>query len=290
MISPRGYAIQFALPISLPSPLSLPAPGWFQGDLHKQGLIRLAKLFAVFDAAPVLKLPQNKSRTVSVDLLLMVEKALEEAPPCPAHHDVVQKVDYLVTQHWMRLLLWQQAMSRGLLSSVSLFNSMRVTFPTYFARDILGSVAGIPADAFACGGEALVVSPTSDSSHSKLTRIDGSRLSSSKSNSLADVIFCSPETSDARANGIGPHDLLHTLYKTIAPCLEKRPLHLSLLRKKAGEVLLRSPARLELLDSWTDDEKCAKTVNQGYIALNQNQNPYQSTVKGNHRIRTTGIE
>lgn len=180
MISPRGYAIQFALPISLPSPLSLPAPGWFQGDLHKQGLIRLAKLFAVFDAAPVLKLPQNKSRTVSVDLLLMVEKALEEAPPCPAHHDVVQKVDYLVTQHWMRLLLWQQAMSRGLLSSVSLFNSMRVTFPTYLARDILGSVAGIPADAFACGGEALVVSPTSDSSHSKLTRIDGSRLSSSK--------------------------------------------------------------------------------------------------------------
>ncbi|KAH8819839.1 hypothetical protein F5884DRAFT_27498 [Xylogone sp. PMI_703] len=55
-----------------------------------------------------------------------------------------QKADVLVTQQWVRLLVWQCALRKGLLSSLSQNPSMTFKYPLEIASSLIGIVSRIP--------------------------------------------------------------------------------------------------------------------------------------------------
>jgi hypothetical protein len=94
-------------------------------------------LFVAFDRSSIPQFSRYRQFPVSTQRLVRVEKTLEEISPPSAPFEVVQRADFVVTKQWMRILLWQQAVSRGLLSSTSCIESMKFSFPAEVAQDLL---------------------------------------------------------------------------------------------------------------------------------------------------------
>lgn len=111
--------------------------------------MELGSLFVAFDlllqhASPygsdTAHLPSYK------ELLLAVCKTLTEDIPRPINYDSIQRADYHVTKQWMQTLLWQKAMSQGLLSSVSDTELMSFLFPSRIAQSLLASITTVSRD------------------------------------------------------------------------------------------------------------------------------------------------
>jgi hypothetical protein len=133
----RGYAIQHALPISSNNTISVPSLELYEGNIYAQGLVNLATLFVAFDSSCVPRFSRYGKFPLSSEQLMAVEKTLVDTPLPSPRFDIVQRLDFFVTKQWMRILLWQQAMSRGLLSSSSYAKSMTFLFPAQIASDLL---------------------------------------------------------------------------------------------------------------------------------------------------------
>jgi len=131
----RGYAIQYGLPISLQSTISLSSVGR-HGDVYVHGLVNLAELFAKFDSSSVPRFSRYKEFPISASGLVHIEHTLADTSPSLTRFDTVQRADFLVTKQWMRILLWQQAMSRRFLSSFG-NNFMTFAFPVQVTRELL---------------------------------------------------------------------------------------------------------------------------------------------------------
>lgn len=143
----RGYAIQHGFPISIQETIKLPVTCFKDYDVYGQGLIELASLFAAFDSQ-IRRTPRYSTETSPSDrhFLVAIHEALTQNTPRPANYDIVQRADYDFTKQWMRTLLWQQAMSSGLLSSRSDVQSMTFLFPSRIAQDLLASITMLSKD------------------------------------------------------------------------------------------------------------------------------------------------
>lgn len=64
----------------------------------------------------------------------------------PSHLSLttIQKADILVTQQWLRLIVWQSSMRQGLLSSVATDESMTFRYPLKIAHSLLSVVFSLP--------------------------------------------------------------------------------------------------------------------------------------------------
>lgn len=126
--------------------MKLPSGDCSGSDIHGEGLVELASLFAAFDSA-FHHAPGHVSGPSSSlsdkQLLVAVQNSLTMNRPRPTSYDPVRRADYCITKQWMKVLLWQQAMSRGLLSSGSDVESMDFLFPSLVAQDLLTSVEKI---------------------------------------------------------------------------------------------------------------------------------------------------
>lgn len=238
-VSERGYAIQHDLRACIQETINLPL-SYFNGqDIYAEGLIELGSLFVAFDSsfcyASHLGLPLPLS---DKQLLVTVHHSLITNVPRPFNYDPVRRADYFVTKQWMKVLLWQQAMSRGLLSSVSDAESLTFLFPSRIAQDLLSSIATISKnDLLPLGRDQLV----------KFFEV---------TNSLADVILCAPAASisawshrsshslSRECCRYGPADFLHGLFQTISPFLKDDKRLNDMLSQKAAEALLRAPSRI----------------------------------------------
>jgi hypothetical protein len=100
---------------------------------HVRGLIELARLFVTFD--------QCSDLIVSDELLLIAaETALQERSMCAENAALVRLADYCITREWMRTIIWQRALSLGLLSSLSSSALMTFSFPVQVGRDLLSAM------------------------------------------------------------------------------------------------------------------------------------------------------
>lgn len=66
--------------------------------------------------------------------------------PHPSHLSLtaIQKADILVTQQWLRLIVWQSSMRQGLLSSVAADESMTFRYPLKIAHSLLSVISSVP--------------------------------------------------------------------------------------------------------------------------------------------------
>lgn len=112
-------------------------------DKYGKGLIELATLFVAFDAffyrtaRYMRETAQSHSEKYR---LVAVQQSLRMIAPKLSEYDLVQRADYTITRHWMRILIWQQAMSQSLLSSYANHDSMTFLFPSQIAQEFLASI------------------------------------------------------------------------------------------------------------------------------------------------------
>ncbi|KAJ9273351.1 hypothetical protein DTO212C5_425 [Paecilomyces variotii] len=224
-VSERGYAMHLGLSPSYADIVKLPDASAISDNVHVQGLLELARLFVAFAQC----IASNSSYPFT-DKLVTTEDFLHGLSMQRDQAAFVRLADYHITKEWMRTIIWQQALSLGLLSSTSYNALMTFTFPSYVGRDLLSSLKDYNAeDLLPLGRDQLL----------KCFEV---------ANSLADTLLCNPAVSADSRFRLGPLEFLHGLYQKLSPFLEQDPILNSILRQKTAEALLRAPSRLWTLD------------------------------------------
>lgn len=107
-------------------------------DIHVQGLLDLVKLFVAFNQISVRRKPQDEIHPIVY--LTDTETKLSTLSFKLADQVSTRTADCHITREWMRTILWQEALSLGLLSSSSSLSVMTFSFPAQVSRDLLHSL------------------------------------------------------------------------------------------------------------------------------------------------------
>jgi len=77
--------------------------------------------------------------------------------PHPSHVSLtdIQKADILVTQQWLRLIVWQSSMRQGLLSSNAEDESMTFRYPLKIAHSLLKVISSLPTTSIEVHGMGI---------------------------------------------------------------------------------------------------------------------------------------
>lgn len=77
--------------------------------------------------------------------------------PHPSHLSLtdIQKADILVTQQWLRLIVWQSSMRQGLLSSHAEDESMTFRYPLKIAHSLLNVISSLPTTSIEVHGMGI---------------------------------------------------------------------------------------------------------------------------------------
>ena len=128
--------------------------------------------------------------SINRERLLLIQHALQRPLESPNCSNDIQKVDIVVSQHWMRSLAWKLSIQLGYVMLNSK-REMNVTYPLEIAQDALGGISRLSPEAFEVHGPGMEV---------KMYEI---------ANVLADSILCKPEEESSLL--VGPRDTLQSL-------------------------------------------------------------------------------
>ncbi|KAJ5168829.1 uncharacterized protein N7482_004423 [Penicillium canariense] len=223
-VSERGYALHLGLS---PSYRETPSLKFFEqgtpADIHVRGLVDLVKLFIAFD-----EISRHRKCTTKAGLitnLVETESKLSLLSLEIADTISTRTADCHITREWMRTIVWQEALSLGLLSSASSTDAMTFGFPAKVGHNLLQSLRLFTEeDLLPLGRDQLL----------KCFEV---------ANSLADTILLSLPSYQTHFE-LGPPDFLHALYQKLLPFLAQDPMLDSILRSKTAEILIMAPARL----------------------------------------------
>ncbi|CZR55952.1 related to transcription activator amyR [Phialocephala subalpina] len=218
-LTERAYALQRHRPLTLQRTISLPTVDPGPEDTILSGFLDLVSLFLNFDDT-FLSL-WNLSETdspASAQSLVQLQDILKFAIPNVSERTEIQQADLLVSRQWLKTMVWQLCVSKGLLSSASTNESMSFHYPVTIARDVVLVSHLLPPQAFEANGVGIL---------EKVFDIGCS---------LADVLSLHPNFMSVSALKIGPRDYLMELVRILgtAPGGNK---YLRLLALKADECL-----------------------------------------------------
>lgn len=108
-------------------------------NAHVQGLIEHARLFAALDGVIT---GESNLAGLPASTLTETEAALSTLSLGQGERAPTRMADYCITKEWMRIIIWQEALSRHLLSSTSYLELMTFRFPVHVGRDLLCSLQG----------------------------------------------------------------------------------------------------------------------------------------------------
>ncbi|KAF4454290.1 hypothetical protein F53441_3164 [Fusarium austroafricanum] len=135
--------------------------------------------------------------------------------PLPLCDNEVQRADIVVTDSWLRVVLWKAAIPHIDANTDPNDQSLSVSFPMSVARDLLAKLTTLSSCALETHGPGMM---------SKLFEV---------ANSVADVIICAPDLADVDSAHVGPRDVLCALSSLIASLRTTgNPALLTLLREK----------------------------------------------------------
>lgn len=104
-------------------------------DIHVQGLLDLARLFIAFDQISVRR--KSNLGIASATDLTETENKLSSLRLGISDQVTTRTADCYITREWMRTIIWQEALSMGLLSSASIVDVMTFGFPAQVGHDLL---------------------------------------------------------------------------------------------------------------------------------------------------------
>ncbi|KAG7425472.1 putative sucrose utilization protein SUC1 [Fusarium oxysporum f. sp. raphani] len=240
-ITDRAHSLQHDLPPTFKLSPTLP-------ELHPQqdaglgsAFCSLCRLFQAFDdACP----PDVRSNQVG--FLGAISSQLRARHPLPLCDNEIQRADIVVTDSWLRVVLWKAAIPYVDANTDPNDQGLSVSFPTSVARDLLAKLTTLSSCALEAHGPGMM---------SKLFEV---------ANSVADVIICAPDLADVDSAHVGPRDILCALSSLIASLrTTSNPALLTLLREKMMACALgqAGPGRLLQITDVPDGDLQSEEMN-----------------------------
>lgn len=126
---------------SYTTPIRLPDEVDVGNNADVKGLLELGRLFATFDRFSATRSNNARDKPVmTADSLAETETVLSMLSFGKGDRPSTRIADYCITKEWMRTIIWQEALSRHLLSSKSGARLMTFRFPAVVSRDLLMSL------------------------------------------------------------------------------------------------------------------------------------------------------
>ncbi|RYO99696.1 hypothetical protein DL763_001304 [Monosporascus cannonballus] len=178
-VTERSFAILRNKPLTLRKTPSLPAKGhsYEAPEIHA-GFVKLVRSYMPLDESFVNAWNDGSDPGVSATTYLHLQEILAQPldffrKPRRRHSvalaaisiqddeagetepTAIQKADLLMTQQWLRLIVWQSSFRQGLLSTAASNESMTFSFPLSIARDTVRALQSLPSHAIEVHGMGI---------------------------------------------------------------------------------------------------------------------------------------
>lgn len=219
-ITERAYALQRHRPLTLQGSINLPIVDPGPEATILAGFLDLVSLFQNFDDTflSVWNL-STASSNASSQSLIHLQDILTYALPNVTDRTEIQQADLLISRQWLKTLVWQLCLAKGLLSSTPVSESMSFYYPITIARDVVLISKLLPLNSFEANGIGIL---------EKVFDVGCS---------LADILLVYPNATQNCNLQIGPRDYLMELIRIMGTVLGGSSRYLRLLAFKADECL-----------------------------------------------------
>ena len=219
-VTERAYALQRHRPLTLQRTIDLPTVDSGPESTILSGFLDLVSLFQNFDDSFLSLWNWSLTdSTASPQSLILLQDILKFAIPNVAERTEVQQADLLISRQWLKTMVWQLCVTKGLLSSSPTNESMSFHYPVTIARDVVLVSRLLPPKAFEANGVGIL---------EKVFDIGCS---------LSDVLLLHPSSMHVSSLEIGPRDYLMELVRILGTVLGGSSKYLRLLAAKADECL-----------------------------------------------------
>jgi hypothetical protein len=223
-ITERAYALQRHRPLTLQRTIDLPTVGPGPEAKILSGFLDLVSLFQNIDDTflSLWNLPPTNSAPSPYPLpesLIGLQDILKFSLPDVSDRTEIQQADLLISRQWLKTMVWQLCVSKGLLSSSSINESMSFRYPVTIARDVVLISRLLPPKAFEANGVGIL---------EKVFDIGWS---------LADVLLLYPSSMQVSGLELSPKDCLVELVRILNTVYSGSSKYLRLLAARADECL-----------------------------------------------------
>ncbi|CEI62268.1 unnamed protein product [Fusarium venenatum] len=233
-ITDRAHSLQQDIPPTFKLSPTLPQLQPQHEPDPDSAFCSLCKLFQAFDGA----CPSGIS-SKQAGFLGAISSQLQARHPLPLCENEVQRADIVVTDSWLRVVLWKAAIPYVDANTDPYDQSLSVSFPTSVAHDLLSKLTTLSSFALETHGPGMM---------SKLFEV---------ANSVADVLICAPTLANVGSVHVGPRDILAALSSLITSLRTTgNPALLTLLREKMVACALdqAKPGRLLQITDVSDED------------------------------------
>lgn len=155
-VTERSFAILRHKPLTLSKTPSFPSTlhPYETPEIHS-GFMHLVNSYHLLDSAFVDAWNEASSTPTSTLTYTNLQSQLLQPPPSSLSLTSIQKADILVTQQWLRLIIWQASMRQGLLSSNAADESMTFRYPLQIANSLLDVISSLPTESIEVHGMGI---------------------------------------------------------------------------------------------------------------------------------------
>lgn len=123
-------------------------------EIHS-GFMHLVQSYHLLDSSFVDSWNEASEAPASTLTYTSLQQQLNQPQPSHLSLTDTQKADILVTQQWLRLIVWQSSMRQGLLSSSAEDESMTFSYPLKIAHSLLGVISSLPSTSIEVHGMGI---------------------------------------------------------------------------------------------------------------------------------------
>ncbi|KAL5312923.1 hypothetical protein ACEPPN_019349 [Leptodophora sp. 'Broadleaf-Isolate-01'] len=229
-ITEQAYALQHHHPLTLRRPINLPVVEDDQEAAIIYGFLDSIDLFRNFgDGFMSLwnSTKRDNPHPLSPRPLIKLQEFLKHAIPYVRERPEIQQADLLITRQWLKMIVWQLCLNKGMLSSNPISDSMSFHYPVDIAQDVTLVARLLPLEAFQANGLGIL---------GKIFDIGCS---------LAYVLLVHPQILHTSTIEVGPKDYLMDLVRILDMDIRGHSQYRLLLASRADECLgVRVPRAL----------------------------------------------
>jgi hypothetical protein len=152
----RSFAILRHKPLTLSKTPEFPTTlhDYELPEIH-DGFMRLVNSYHLLDSSFVDSWNEATGARASTLTYTALQRQLNRPQPSDVPLTDIQKADILVTQQWLRLIVWQSSMRQGLLSSNAEDESMTFRYPLKIAYSLLDVISSLPTTSIEVHGMGI---------------------------------------------------------------------------------------------------------------------------------------
>jgi len=155
-VTERSFAILRHKPLTLSKTPNLPSTlhDYETPEIHS-GFMHIIYSYNLLDSSFVDSWNESSGAPASTLAYTALQQQLNLPHPSHLSLTSIQKADLLVTQQWLRLIVWQSSMRQGLLSSTSADESMSFRYPLQIAHSLLSVISSLPTTSIEVHGMGI---------------------------------------------------------------------------------------------------------------------------------------